>query len=277
MASPCWYANDPHVGQIAYRHARHHRNQLIRPGQGGSARLPYAVSRDSSHRVARLSREPALRRSGRLHPLSRPGAHGSRPRDHGVLRPALPRARRPLAALQGAQPRPLHAREPVPGAATEGVQDPHRRAGVRDHVRRRLPRAVRVLAASPPPAEGPPRRLRHRPRQPVPRHRPARDDEGRLAHPRDAPPPDHRRPRPRPRPRQERVPPLHAAALVRLPRHADEGGARDAARRHRVGVEQARHLGPDGRVARPAPRRARRRRPRDLQADARDRACRAGS
>ena len=79
-----------------------------------------------------------------------------------------------------------------------------------------------------PAARAAPRRLRPRPRQPVPRHRPARDDGRRLAGARHAAPPDHRRPRPRPRARHERVAPLHAAPLVRLPRHADEGRARDA-------------------------------------------------
>ncbi len=44
----------------------------------------------------------------------------------------------------------------------------------------------------------PRRRLRHHPRQPVPRLRPARRGQGRLAAADDAAPPDHRRPRPRP-------------------------------------------------------------------------------
>ena len=70
---------------------------------------------------------------------------------------------------------------------------------------------------------------------------PARDDGRRLAGAGHPAPPDHRRPRPRPRARHERVAAVHAAPLVRVPRHADEGGARDPARRHGVGVEQARH------------------------------------
>ena len=51
----------------------------------------------------------------------------------------------------------------------------------------------------------------------------------RLAVRAHAAPPDHRRPRPRPRARHDApCAALHAAALVRVPRHADAGGARSS-------------------------------------------------
>ena len=53
----------------------------------------------------------------------------------------------PSQLTEGAQPRPLPAREPVPGAVAVGVQDPHRPPRVRHHVRGRLPRAVHVQPA----------------------------------------------------------------------------------------------------------------------------------
>ena len=91
-------------------------------------------------------------------------------------------------------------------------------------------------------------------------------------------PPDHRRPRPRPRARHERVAALHAAALVRVPRDADAGGAGDPAHRHGVGVEPARHRATDGCARGPAAHRARRGRPADLPpACPRSRACGAAS
>ena len=129
----------------------------------------------------------------------------------------------PVAARRGARPRPLPAGRTRSGRRGRGSSRP--RIDLREfghHVRRRVPRAVHVQPARPPAAARPPRRLRPRPRQPVPRLRPARDDgRGRLAGALHAAPPDHRRPRPRPRARHQRVPAVHAAALVRLPRHAD--------------------------------------------------------
>ena len=180
----------------------------------------------------------------------------------------------PEQLREGPEPRPLPPREPVPGAVAVGVQDHDRR-----------PRSSRSCAS---PGFPEPYTFSLRARRLL-QHRRADFDlihdnqclgsgllgmmRRRLAGARDAAPPDHRRPRPRPRARDERVPPLHAAALVRLPRDADEGRARDPAGRHRVGVEQARHRRADGRARRPAAHRARRRRPEDLPPDARDRAC----
>ena len=110
-------------------------------------------------------------------------------------------------------------------------QDRDRPPRVRHHVRGGLPRAVHVQPAGRADLlAGPPRRLRPHPRQPVPRHRAARDDGRRLADLCHPPPPDHRRPRPRPRARHERVAAVHPAALVRVPRDADEGRARSPAR-----------------------------------------------
>ena len=59
----------------------------------------HAVSvRESPHRLVGLPGQPALRRPGGLHPLPRPGADRAGPPGHGVLGPAVPRARRPGAA-----------------------------------------------------------------------------------------------------------------------------------------------------------------------------------
>ena len=114
-----------------------------------------------------------------------------------------------------------------------------------------LPRAVRVQPPRPPAPPGPPRRLRHRARQPVPRHRAAHDDaRRRLARALHAAPPDHRRPRPRAHARHERVPAFRARPLVRVPQHADARRAADPATRHRVALEQARHRRADERVRR---------------------------
>ncbi len=148
-------------------------------------------------RLVDLSGEPALRRSGGLHPVPRPRDHRARPPHRSALRPALARARRPVPAGEDPQPRPLPAGQPVPGAVAVGVPGPDRPPGVRDHVRGRLPGAVHVQPPRPEPAREPPPRLRSHPRQPVPRHRPARDDGRRLAGRGDAPPPDHGGPRPR--------------------------------------------------------------------------------
>ena len=99
----------------------------------------------------------------------------------------------------------------------------------------------------------------------------------RLAVRAHAAPPDHRRPRPRPRRRERPVPPAHAAPLVRLPRHADEGRAPGAAPHHRVGELEERHRRADGRRPRHAARRAGRCRPAAVPADARtSSACPAG-
>ena len=62
----------------------------------------------------------------------------------GVLRAALPGARRGRDAHQGPEPGPLPRAGPVPGAEAQGVPRPDRRRGVRDHVRGRLPRAQDV-------------------------------------------------------------------------------------------------------------------------------------
>ena len=110
----------------------------------------------------------------------------------------------PSAAGEGPRPRPLRRAAPVLAAVAVGDQVDDRPPRVRDHVRRRVPRAVHVQPARPPAPAAPPRRLRHRARQPVPRHRPAHDDaRRRLAGALHAAPPDHRRPRPRPRARDD--------------------------------------------------------------------------
>ena len=110
-----------------------------------------------------LPRQPALRRPGRLHPLSRRGAHRARATRSTVFAgPALARARRPVAAREGAEPRPLPVVAPVPGPVAARVPRHDRPARVRAHVRGRLPRAVHVQPAGPPAAPGPPRRLRPR-------------------------------------------------------------------------------------------------------------------
>ena len=103
----------------------------------------------------------------------------------------------------------------------------------------------------------PPRRVRPRPRQPVPRHRPARLRARRLAVRQHAAPPDHRRPRPRARPRHESVAPADAAPLVRLLEHADAGRASAAAPPHGVGQLAQGHHRPDGCRRRHAAHRAR--------------------
>ena len=104
-------------------------------------------------------------------------------------------------------------------------------------------RARRLLDAAP-------RRLRPHPRQPVPRLRPARDDGRRLARAGHAAPPDHRRPRPRPRARdQRRGGGSRCAAGTAFLGMQMKVARRDPARRHRVGVEQARHRRADGRAA----------------------------
>ena len=66
------------------------------------------------------------------------------PQRRGVLRPALPRARRGRRADQGAEPRPLPRAGPVPGPEARGVPRPDRRRGVPHHVHGRVPRAEDV-------------------------------------------------------------------------------------------------------------------------------------
>ena len=201
----------------------------------------------SSRRLSGVSRQSALRRPGRLHPRARPRADRSRAHGRGLLGPAVPGARRSRTADACAEPRPVPAREPVPGAVAVGVQDPHRRGRVRHHVRGRLPRAVHVQPARSQAAAEPPRRLRRRARQPVPRHRPRQDGGRRLADAGNAPSPGHRRPRPRPRVRQARLEAVHAAPLVRVHRHADACRPPTPAAHHRVRLLEARHPRPDAR------------------------------
>ena len=91
--------------------------------------------------------------------------------------PALPRARRPVAAREGARASTSTARRTRSGCRGRGRS--RRRSTSSEFgimCAAGLPRAVHVQPAGPPAAPAPPRRLRPRPRQPVPRHRPARDD-----------------------------------------------------------------------------------------------------
>ncbi len=76
----------------------------------------------------------------------------------------------------GPGPRPVPRPRPLPGAASPGVPLVGGPARVRRHVHGRVPRAQDVLAPGPTAAGGTARRLRHRPRQPVPGIGPARDD-----------------------------------------------------------------------------------------------------
>ena len=75
-----------------------------------TARLP-------AHRLPRLPGQSALRRPGRLHAPPDARAGRARPRGDGVLRPALPGARRGRRARAGPEPRPLPRARPVPGPA----------------------------------------------------------------------------------------------------------------------------------------------------------------
>ena len=97
-----------------------------------------------------------------------------------------------------------------------------------------------------PTARGTARRLRPRPRQPVPRQRHPRNDRRRLAVAHDPAPPDHRRPSTRAQPCLEPVAVPDPAAVVRLPAHAGEGGTRPPAGGDRVGVLEGGHRRADG-------------------------------
>ena len=112
-----------------------------------------------------------------------------------------PRARRPRPARRGAGPRPVPPPDPFRVPHVREFKDS---VDVREF-------GIMCVAGFPEPwafserarriLQGPSRRLRPRPRQPVPRLGRARDDEGRLAGHRDDPPPDHRRSRARHRAR----------------------------------------------------------------------------
>ena len=240
----------------------------------------YAVAvRESPHRLVGLPGQSPLRRPGGVHPLPRPGADRARPPGDGVLGPAVPRAGPAGAARSGSPASTSTGRRTRSGCRGRGSSRPPSTCGSSPSCARPgFPEPWTFSRARPAPARPPPGRLRPHPRQPVPRLGPARADGRRLAGAGHPAPPDHRRPRPRPRARHERVAALHAAALVRVPRDADAGGAGDPAHRHGVGVEPARHRAADGCARGPAAHRARRRRPADLPPHARrSRACRAAS
>ena len=140
-----------------------------------------------------------------------------------------------VPAGRAAQPR--HLQRPLPDADAGPVGAEELDGLPRGHrlLLRHLPRAPRLLDAGLGPPAAPQGRLRHRPGQPVPRLRPApHRAPARPPDPRHDPPPDHRRPPPRDGGRRELVQAAHAAALVRLRRHADAG--RPPARAHHHGV-----------------------------------------
>ena len=183
-----------------------------------------------------------MRRAGGLRPPSVPRAGRTRPRRRGVLRPALPRGARPAgAADQGAQPRPVPRAGPVPHSAAERDQDADRPARTADDVDGRFPRTEDVQPARGPAARRPARRLRRRPRQPEPRHRPVDDRRAGPAGGGDRAPSDHPGPGPR-RGRRAVVAKAVGAPLVRVRGDAAEGrpadpraadGLVDVGRRHR--------------------------------------------
>ena len=140
-------------------------------------------------------------------------------------------------------------------------------------LRRHVPRAARVLDAGLGPPPGPQGRLRHRPRQPVPRLRPARHPAHGPAGDRHDPPPDHGRPPARDGARRDALPALHAAPLVLLHRHADPRRQAPAAGHHGVGELVEGHPPRPQGALRPHAHRARGRRPRAVPA--RRRACSA--
>ena len=105
-----------------------------------------------AHRTAVLPQQAALRRPGRLRPSPQPRAGRPRPRRRGVLRPALPRARRRASRLTEVpsldlyrEPDPFRtprpARVPRPGSTSQEVAD---------HVRRPASPSRRPSACAPP-------------------------------------------------------------------------------------------------------------------------------
>ncbi len=163
---------------------------------------------------------------------------------------AVARGRRAGGTRTHPEPRPVQAREPVPCPVAARVPHPVGRRGVRNHGRRRLPRALRVQPARVRAPARPARRVRPRPRQPVPRTRTARLRPRRLAVREHVAPPHHRRPRPRPRRRELTAAQADTAPLVRVPRHADERGAPAATSHHRVAELEEGHRRPDARRSR---------------------------
>ena len=141
------------------------------PGRAGGAARPGRPP----DRLPHLPGQPALRGPGRLHPPPHPGAGGARPLGRGLRRPALARARRggrvhPGARASTSTATPTRSGCPTPGSSTD-------RAALIEfarHVVGRVRRAPRVLPADPHGAGRPAGRVRHRPRQPVPRLRDAR-------------------------------------------------------------------------------------------------------
>ena len=111
------------------------------PGPASTTRSP------APGRAAVLPQQAALRRPGHLPAPPVPRAGRARPPRRGLLRPALPRARAGPAAAHGAQPGPVPRARPVPHAAAARVPRLDRRAGVRRHVDRRVPRAADVQPA----------------------------------------------------------------------------------------------------------------------------------
>ena len=160
---------------------------------------------------------------------------------------SLTRGRRRGAAHRDLQPGPVPAAGPVPHAQALRVPRPHRRPGGRDHVDRRLSGAADLLAACPSSPVPAPRRVRRRPRQPVPRLRPARDAPARVPDRGHRPPPDPGGPPAGARRGSVRQAPRLGPPLVRLHPDADAGRPAPPGDHHRLRLL--------GRRDRPVPRR----------------------
>ena len=226
-----------------------------RPGSPGSG-APHrgarpggcrtASSRGAARRLPDLPRQSPLWWAGRLHapPDPRAASPSATPSRSSPARPG-----RSSIRGWGSPPCPASTSTATPtpfGSRTLASSPPERTGGVRHHVHRRLRGAPGLLAASPAPPGRAPRRLRPRARQPVPGHRHARHDRGRVAAAHHAAPPDHRGPPARPVAHHEPLAELHHPPLVRVPRHAGACGAAAPRDGHRVAVLAERHRGPDG-------------------------------
>ena len=226
--------------------------------------LPRA-RRSAAHRLPHLPRQPALRRPGRLQPPPRPRAHRARAHGDDVRGPAVAGRRRAGHAREGRRASTstgARTRSGCRGRTSSATAIDL--AGVRDHVQRpgfpepytfsragpqaaRRPAAPTSTSSTTTSASAPGcsgcmrRRLAVRATRCTTRSPSTATSTSRT---RRAP---CRR--------------LHAAPLVRVPRHADEGRAPAAAPRHGVGELEEGHRRPDGRRPRHAAHRAGRRRP----------------
>ena len=161
--------------------------------------------RSPAHRLPHLPGQAPRRWPGRLHPPPDQGARRPRPPRRGARRPAVPGARPAGAAASSCRASTsttttIPCGFPASGSSSTG------RTSSRSPSSRPARSPSRSPSACGPGSylDGRKRRVRPRPRQPVPRLRPAWPSSGSAAGARHAPPPDHRRPAPRDRARAER-------------------------------------------------------------------------